>query len=392
MKRWALVAFVPHLVGGAALAQWIELSDVSVHYGLSELAGPHVVMSYSLPEVGISDDTPAYVFVRYSADQGATWRLLPAEFLRGDGFDIVSSAGPKKIVLWGIAQAPVLDAQQTQFRVRAMRMARVPAGEFKMLSVPGGGYDESHSNRGSRMVPLFYIALCETTISMYVDFLNEMGANGMGWNDRMADEQRCGITQYGAAPRFRYRVVPGRENFPVTYVSWYAAQAFLKWCGLRLPTELEWEKAILGGEYLDGDDTREKPNPMPDRFYPWGDDEPDEGGVYRCNMDAGEDGFAHTAPVGSFPADKGPYGTYDMAGNVAEWTLDWYTTAWHEGADGYRVVRGGSWTAFPEGVDAVTQATSLPINQTSNMGFRGVKGGDLQVKEDRQGNRDKLRP
>jgi len=92
-------------------------------------------------------------------------------------------------------------------------------------------------------------------------------------------------------------------------------------------------------------------------------------------MDGKEDGFAYTAPVGSFPADKSPYGIYDMAGNVAEWTTNRYTTKWHAGTDGYRVLRGGSWTALPEGVDAIAQPTMVPIKASSFIGFRGVKGG-----------------
>lgn len=252
-------------------------------------------------------------------------------------------------------------------------MARVPGGEFEMLSPPGAGHHESPTRRGIRFIPTFYIAERETTVSMYAEFLNEMGGSGVGWNERMTDQQKCGIVRQGAAPHFEYRVVPGRENYPVTHVSWYAARAFLGWCGLQLPTEAQWEKAARGGKYLDGDHAQKRPNPLPNRSYPWGDEKPDQGGVFRCNIDGADDGHPYTAPVGSYPFDKSPYGVYDLAGNVAEWTLDWHTTTWHQAADGYRVIRGGCWTAFPEGVDAVTQATRVPIHQSSIIGFRGVK-------------------
>ncbi|MCF6285896.1 MAG: SUMF1/EgtB/PvdO family nonheme iron enzyme, partial [Candidatus Hydrogenedentes bacterium] len=76
--------------------------------------------------------------------------------------------------------------------------------------------------------------------------------------------------------------------------------------------------------------------------------------------------------VGRFAEFNSPYGACDMAGNVNEWTQDWYTTQFHSGLDGYRVVRGGSWLDVPEGCDGVSGATVLPLDETSIMGFRGA--------------------
>ena len=113
--------------------------------------------------------------------------------------------------------------------------------------------------------------------------------------------------------------------------------------------------------------------PLPDRLYPWGNEAPDADGAYRCNLDGEVDGFIGTAPVGSFSDFNSPYGIADLAGNVAEWTEDWYTTTHHAGLDGYRVLRGGSWMAMPAGVTIITGATQFPINESSIMGFRGVR-------------------
>ena len=99
---------------------------------------------------------------------------------------------------------------------------------------------------------------------------------------------------------------------------------------------------------------------------------PSGGGVFRCNLKGAGDGFRHTAPVGSFAKFSSPYGVCDMAGNVGEWTLDWYATTYHVGLDGFRMVRGGSWRSLPSGVDAVSGATSLPIRESGIMGFRGA--------------------
>ncbi len=109
--------------------------------------------------------------------------------------------------------------------------------------------------------------------------------------------------------------VKSRPDHPVIHVAFEDAETYARWAGKRLPTEAEWEFAARGG--LDGKD------------FVWGDDvEP--GGTPFANTWQGEfpwqnlcaDGFERTAPVGRFPANG--YGLYDMAGNVWEWTTDWY--------------------------------------------------------------------
>jgi len=350
--------------------QWLEISNVKLRGEQTELGGPKIIIEYDVNDPNISESSPTYVFVRYSRDAGKSWRLVPAASLRGNGFDIVDRSGHKQIVWWGTEQTSFADANQVKVHVRGIAMARIPAGKFIMKSLPGEGRDESKEITPEPIPGLFYMARSETTISMYTDYLNEVGAEGAGWNPRMNNSDRCGIVRNDD---HTYRVEPGRENYPITYVSWYDAVNFLQWCGLRLPTEAEWEKALRGGIFLDGDETKKKPNPKPERRYPWGDESPNEGGVFRCNYDGEEDGFAYTAPAGSFSKFASPYGICDLAGNVAEWTLDWYSTSHHAGLDGFRMVRGGSWMAVPAACDAITGATQLPLKESSIMGFRGVR-------------------
>ena len=108
----------------------------------------------------------------------------------------------------------------------------------------------------------------------------------------------------------------GRAREPVVHVAFEDAEAYAAWAGKALPTEAEWEFAARGG--LDG------------AMFCWG-DEFMPGGRFMANTwqgrfpfrDEGADGFAGRAPVGSFPPNG--YGLYDMAGNVWQWTADWYS-------------------------------------------------------------------
>ena len=370
LQRFLLSVGITAVCCHCSYSRWLEISNVKFRQETTEIAGPKTIIEYDINETSISPATPAYVFVRYSRDSRETWQLVPMDSLRGNGFDIVTSPGHKTIIWWGAGQTSFSDANHVDVRVRGIAMARIPAGQFVMKSLPGAGRDESKEISPDPDLPLFYMTKYETTISMYTDYLNELGSEATGWNSRMTRENQCGIVRNDNGT---YSIKPGRENYPVTYVSWYDAVNFLQWCGLRLPTEAEWEKAMRGGLYLDGDASKKKPNPMPERRYPWGDESPNVDGVFRCNCDGEQDGFDYTAPVGSFDKFSSPYDVCDLAGNVAEWTLDWYSTSYHVGFDGFRMVRGGSWMAVPSACDAITGATQLPLKESSIMGFRGAK-------------------
>jgi len=109
--------------------------------------------------------------------------------------------------------------------------------------------------------------------------------------------------------------IEGIEQHPVVHVAYEDAENYALWAGQELPSEAEWEFAARGG--IEG------------AKFTWGDEEFPDGKV-MANSWQGEfpwqnllqDGYEGTSPVGSFPANG--FGLYDMAGNVWEWTSDWY--------------------------------------------------------------------
>lgn len=129
--------------------------------------------------------------------------------------------------------------------------------------------------------------------------------------------------------------IRGKENFPVVQIAYEDAFAYAKWAGKRLPTEAEWEFAARGG-------SSGQPFVWGSEFRPNGKWMANTHQGHFPNADTGEDGFIGIAPVAQYPANA--YGLYDMAGNVWQWTSDWYRPDYYR-----QLAAGGAVARNPQG-------------------------------------------
>jgi len=194
-------------------------------------------------------------------------------------------------------------------------MRLIPGGEFIMGSIIAQTEEAKRMDKAGPQFPLlhetpqfravlgnFYLSVFAVTNQQFARFLSETKPSPeqlqrwVSCLDRIALQPNEGQL---------YRALSGFETHPIINVTWFGAEAYCRWAGLRLPTEIEWEKAARD---TDG------------RIFPWG----NAWDPNRLCWWGSHNETESTSPVDAFPEGCSPYCIFQMAGNVEEWCADWY--------------------------------------------------------------------
>lgn len=241
------------------------------------------------------------------------------------------------------------------------------AEDFGLIPIPAGtailGDPEGDANEIPRTVPVaaFRLMRREVTNRQFAAFIQETGyrttvrtlQEGHVWKRRWRRDR----TADWRHPQGADSSLTGLDDHPVVQISARDAEAFCRYYRMRLPTEEEWEYAARGRRGL---------------RYPWGNmltrdslSTLANAGTYDCCAASDADGFARTAPVGSYPRGRSPFGLDDMAGNVWEWTATPFP-----GAPTDRVIRGGGWGNNPYCLRTSYRHRNPPEIGLDMVGFR----------------------
>jgi formylglycine-generating enzyme required for sulfatase activity len=257
--------------------------------------------------------------------------------------------------------------------------------------IPAGTFYRGQAAELDEIAYDYEIMVTDVTVAQYMAFLNSAVADG---TVKVTDNAIVGfypgdefhgvkhemeippadyilIPLDDPASRFTFdgttfTALPGYENHPMTNVSWFGAWGYATYYTYRLPTELEWEKAARGS--------------ADDRPFPWGYEIARNMANFYASRDPFEDMSSfgsRTSPVGFYNGQlyleyqtvdaASPYGLYDMAGNVWQWTGDVY-----EGMH-YRFMRGGSKDTYEMDLRIWVRNNATPTYYSPGVGFRCVR-------------------
>lgn len=277
-----------------------------------------------------------------------------------------------------------------------MQMIQIPSGSFVMGSSEADiawamttlstgapvSLEHEYPFHKVRISRPFYMSSHEVTVKQFRQFVESAGyitdAEDVGGGQTFDDENASFVRKEGAIWKN-----PGwkiQDDQPVTMVSYHDAIAFCEWLSAKeklpykLPTEAQWEYAARGGK--------------PMKQFPWGDALPDgaKANYADSNTDFpwrdrnADDGYKYVAPVGSY--EPNGFGLFDMAGNILEWTRDYYSRDYYRyspevdpqgpGHGEYIVMRGGEWTFGAMNLRCAFRGWSRPDLAFFNSGFRVI--------------------
>jgi formylglycine-generating enzyme required for sulfatase activity len=256
--------------------------------------------------------------------------------------------------------------------------------------IPAGSFISGQHDHPALIEAPFEIMVTDVTNAQFAEYLNAALADG--WVELSGDE----IVGYYPGDVFRgfeheeeiaagdwlhvplsdpglriersgvaFHALSGYENHPMVQVTWFGAKAYCEYYGGRLPSELEWEKAARGED---------------NRPYPWGREIELNNANFYSSTDIFEKTFGKmgdTTPVGFYNGQTydgyltldspSPYGLYDMAGNVWQWTGDVYED------QHYRYMRGGSKADYSYNLRIWTRNNAAPQYFSPSVGFRCVR-------------------
>lgn len=297
----------------------------------------------------------------------------------------------------------------------ATGLVNVPGGTFQMgtdaveiaqaaqicVTQDGGNCQASDGEDSTPRVAVqlsdFQIEQMEVSFSQYKDFLNWQNSQGLSHKTGCAgflciqtqnERTDAAVIAFDGANYFIPTRLQNLENHPVYGVTWYGANAYCQALGRRLPTEAEWEYAARGGGQ--------------NISYPWGNNFSLDYANVRVPAVQAEG--QTTAPVDSYVLGRNSLGLLNMAGNVAEWTNDWYdpnyyqTLSQQQQATGQailnprgpaggttRVLRGGSFNALPFFARTYHRQDYYPATERDNdsyplwIGFRCAADGNSSL-------------
>lgn len=364
IARWYLLRAIAmngygRVSPGLLLEPWTEQTNRSGKYFYLPSAA-----AWAIAQVGQADDETIGTLI---AGLGRTDR---PRWIEGDFIGALTALSDQH---FGYDRAAWQDWWERRRAGLVEEMVRIPAGTLVMGSDDG---EPAEKPVHRVILAAFSIDRFEITNAKFSAFVAATGhitnaeATGVGWDWNGGWKRVKGADwrhPHGLASSLR-----GLERHPVVQVSWIDAQAYCRWRGKRLPTEAEWERAARGDS---------------GRIYPWSNQPPHLGKRYRasygsdrcCRADTGDD-YLFTAPVGSFPLGRSPFGLEDMAGNVWEWVEDWFDQEFYRRSlsenpvndtpGKRRVIRGGGWGNNPSGLRSTLRHANPPDIGLSMVGFR----------------------